>query len=418
MVTNWAGNVVYASSDVRTPRTVAELQQLVAQADRVRALGTGHSFNRIADTTGTLVSLADLPIVAEADSATGMLRVSGALRYGDLVPALRAVGRALPNTGSLPHISVAGAAATATHGSGVGNRVLADQIRSLTLVTASGDLVTVDRRTRPDDFEGFPVSLGRLGIAVELELALVDDFEIAQTVVDDVDAELVGGNLLAVLGSAYSVSIFTRWSAESAPQVWVKELVGAGARWSGEPLWGGRLADGPRHPLPGMSVEHTTRQMGEPGPWAERLPHFRFDALPSSGDELQSEYFVAATHAGAVWRELRDLGEVLAPVLQVSEVRAVAPDALWLSPTRGEPTVAFHFTWIRDEAAVRPVVEKLEERLTPFDARPHWGKVFATSPERLAGLFPALPRFRSLVDELDPTGKLGNDRVDAWLGLL
>ncbi len=417
MVTNWAGNVVYTARDVTRPTSVAQLQEVVSQSRWVRAVGTGHSFNRIADTRGTLVSLAALPPVIEVDRAARLVQISGGLRYGDLREPLRAAGLALPNTGSLPHISVAGAIATGTHGSGVGNRVLADQVRSMTLVTADGDLVTVSGHSRPDDFVGFPISLGRLGIVVELELELVPEFDVAQTVVEDVDAEVVADDLLSVLASAYSVSVFTSWSVSAPPQVWVKDRVGPAERWGGSPLWGGRPADGPRHPLPGMPVEHATVQMGRPGPWDERLPHFRLDFVPSSGSELQSEYFVAAEHATRAWHELLRMGPTLALVLQISEVRAVAPDPLWLSPTRGEPTVAFHFTWVADAAAVNPVVSEVESRLSPFEARPHWGKVFVTGAERLARLHPTLPRFRRLVEEFDPEHKLGNHEVDRWLGL-
>jgi xylitol oxidase len=414
--TNWAGNVAYTAAAEVRPSSVAELQKVVAGADRVRALGTGHSFNRIADTTGTLLRLDGLPGDIEVDTTSGTARVGAGLRYGDLGPALRRHGLALPNTGSLPHISVAGAVATATHGSGAGNRVLAGSVRALTLVTPQGDLVTVGRDTHPDAFDGWVVSLGRLGVVVALELACVPDFAVAQTVVEDVDESALGGVLTSVLEAAYSVSVFTDWAGRGNTSVWVKERVGD-VRWDGSPTWGGRLADGPRHPIPGMPTEHTTVQQGQPGPWDERLPHFRLDFLPSSGDELQSEYFVAAEHASAAWERLAAMGDRMAPVLQVSEVRAVAGDPFWLSPTRGEATVAFHFTWVSDAEAVAPVVEAVEAALADLDARPHWGKVSGTTPSRLAQLYPRLPDFRRLVASVDPDGKLGNDLVDGWLGL-
>lgn len=417
MISNWAGNVRFSPARVSRPTSVPELQQVVAGSDRARVLGTGHSFNRIADTAGTLLRLDALPRVIEVDRVARVARLSGGLRYADLRDPLRAAGLALPNTGSLPHISVAGAVATGTHGSGTDNRVLATQVRSLTLVLPSGDLMTVDVGSRPDDFDGFPISLGRLGVVVELELRLVPSFEVAQTVVEDVDVDRVGDDLMAVLSSAYSVSIFTPWSADGAAQVWVKDLVGPEARWGGDPLWGGRPADRPRHPIAGMPVEHATVQLGEPGPWDERLPHFRREFVPSTGAELQSEYFVAAEHAGRAWHELRAMASVLAPVVQIGEVRAIAPDSLWLSPTRGEPTVAFHFTWIPDAAAVHPVVSEIERRLAPLEARPHWAKVFSTPADRLALLHPTLDRFRALVGELDPQGTFGNADVDHWLGL-
>jgi xylitol oxidase len=413
---NWAGNVTFGAAGVERPTSVQAVQQVVANARRVRALGTGHSFNRIADTTGTLVSLSELPPIMEVDTRMQMVRVSGGLRYGDLGPVLREAGLALPNTGSLPHISVAGTVATGTHGSGAGNPILAAGVRELTVVTADGDLVTVDRESRPDEFDGWVLSLGRLGVVVELVLDLVPEFEIAQTVVEDVDETIVGRGLTSVLGSSYSVSIFTDWRGRGNTQVWVKDRMGETPGWAGFPLWGGRPADGPRHPLAGMPVEHATVQLGQPGPWLERLPHFRLDFLPSSGDELQSEYFVAERHATEAWTTLTRLSDVVAPALQVSEVRAVAADPLWLSPTRGEQTVAFHFTWVSDPDVVRPAVEAVESELAAFDARPHWGKVFGTTPARLAELYPRLEDFADLAARVDPGGKLGNELVDSWLG--
>jgi xylitol oxidase len=288
-------------------------------------------------------------------------------------------------------------------------------------VTATGDLLSVDRSTRPDDFDGFVISLGRLGVVVELVLDLVPAFQVAQTVVEEVDEALVAQQLPQLLAAAYSVSVFTDWAGRGGTQVWVKRKLEApgewSEEWSGEPLWGGRVADGPRHPVRDMPADHATVQLGIPGPWDERLPHFRLEHTPSSGDELQSEYFVAARHAAAVWDVLTGMHSTLSPVLQVSEVRTIAPESLWLSPTLGEPAVAFHFTWTSDVDAVLAVIAALESSLAPFDARPHWGKLFGTTPARLAELYPRLSDFAALVKRTDPSGKLANGLVDRWLGL-
>ena len=417
MRTNWAGNVTFGARSVLRPTSVDEVQVVVSRTERVRAVGTGHSFNTLADTVGSQVCLALLPPMVEIDTGNRTARVSAGLRYGDLGPALREAGLALPNTGSLPHISVAGAVATGTHGSGVRNPSLASSVRSLSLVTGTGDLVTVDRDLRPDDFDGFVISLGRLGVVVELVLDLVPAFQVAQTVVEGVDHAQVGAQLSSLLAAAYSVSVFTDWAGKGGTTVWVKRKVGVAGEWAGTPLWDGRVADGPRHPIQGMPVEHATVQMGVPGPWDERLPHFRLDHTPSSGDELQSEYFVAARHASAVWDVLRSMHPVISPVLQVSEVRSVAPESLWLSPTRGEAAVTFHFTWTSDAGAVQDVIAELEANLAPFDARPHWGKLFGTSPSRLAAMYPRLTDFAGLVNGIDPSGRFANDLVDGWLGL-
>ncbi|CAN5273866.1 alditol oxidase [soil metagenome] len=414
---NWAGNIRFEARGLHRPRSVRELQHLVAHAERLRALGTGHSFNAIADTAGPLVSVADLPQLVEVDSVGQQVRVGAGLRYGDLGPALRGAGLALPNTGSLPHISIAGSCATGTHGAGAENRLLAASVSSVTLVGADGDLLTVDRESDGDDFDGFVVSLGRLGIVVELVLDLVPEFEVAQTVVEDVDNLVVADQLVPILTAAYSVSVFTDWRADRATHVWLKEKVGRDQAWDGVPLLGGRLADGPRHPIRGMPTEFATPQLGVPGPWDERLPHFRLDFTPSSGQELQSEYVVPVAAASSAWRAVSSVAELVAPALQVCEVRAIAADPMWLSTTGGGACVAFHFTWSPEPEAVLSAVTAVEDQLAGFGARPHWAKVFTTSNPALAGLYPRMGDFRRLVSDLDPSSKFGNDLVDGWIGL-
>lgn len=411
--TNWAGNVTFSTDRWLQPRSIAELQAAVAAERSVRPVGTGHSFTPIADTSGALVSLDLMPPTAEVDSDRGVVRVSGGLRYAQLADALRGSGLALANTASLPHISLAGACATGTHGSGVGNRVLSAAARSLTLVTAAGDLLRVERGSA--EWPAAALSLGRLGVVAELELDLVPHFEIAQTVLDHPDEAEVASRLMEVLAAAYSVSVFTDWAGHL--QIWVKEQVGRAGSWDGATTWGGRPADGPRHPIPGMPVESTTEQLGAPGPWGDRLPHFRAGFTPSAGAELQSEFLLPLTRATDAWAALSEIRDTIAPVLQISEVRAIAPDDLWLSPTGGLLSVAFHFTWQPDTARVLPVVRLVEERLAEFGARPHWGKVFTAGRAELARVHPRLGDFAALARELDPDRKLGNDLVDGWLGL-
>jgi len=405
-VTNWAGNVSFAS-ELQRPRTIEELQELVAAAEKVRVLGTGHSFNRIADSTGALVSVQDLPKVVEVGERG--VTVSAGLRYGEVTAVLQAQGLALHNLGSLPHISVAGACSTGTHGSGDGNGPLADAVSAITFVDARGELVTL---TRDDpDFAGSVISLGALGVTVSMTLDVQPSFQISQVVYDGLPVERLGADLDAVMGSAYSVSAFTDW-VDPAVMVWRKrrELTAP------EPEWlGAKLADGPRHPIKVMPADYATQQGGVPGPWNERLPHFRLEFTPSNGDELQSEYFVPRGRAAEAFDVLRALGNRFAPVIQVSEVRTIAADDLWLSPSQGRDTVALHFTWIQDEAAVRPVVAELEERLAPLDARPHWGKVFAADATTLAERYPRVPDFIALASKYDPTGKFRNPYLDTFL---
>ena len=394
--TNWAGNVVFSARAVRRPRSVAELQERVAGAARIRALGSGHSFSPVADTTGDLVVLDGLPGAPEVDG--DRVRVPGGVRYAAVNPVLHAAGRALPNLGSLPHIAVAGACATGTHGSGDGLGALATAVTAVELVRADGRLDTV-RRGDPR-FCGSVVALGAAGIVTALELATVPAFTLAQWVREDVPLDVLP------LDAAYSVSAFTRtW--ERFDQVWFKTR--------GDAPGVGRPAPAPRHMTAGEDPRNCTSQLGEPGPWHERLPHFRAGFKPSSGAELQSEYLVARADAPAALAAVRALRERIAPVLLVSEVRSVAADDLWLSPSYGRDSVGIHFTWRPDPAGVRPVVGALEAALDPFDPRPHWGKVFTTPAERLAELHPRLPDAVALFGEHDPTGKFRNAMLDRCL---
>ena len=343
--------------------------------------------------------------------------MSAGTRYGELGVALQAAGLALPNTGSLPHISVAGAVATGTHGSGIANPVLGRGVRALSMVLASGDLVTVDRDSVGEAFDGHVLALGRLGIVTELVLDAVPTFDIAQTVIVGVSDHAVGEGLDAILSAAYSVSVFTTWAPDES-RIWVKALVEtAAAAWATDPPWDGRPASEPQHPVPGEPTGSATAQLGVPGPWNERLPHFRLEFVPSAGDELQSEFLLPRTDGSAAWAALLPMREALREVLLVGEIRAIAGDSMWLSATGGQDSVAFHFTWIPDSARVGPVVAEVERRLAAFDARPHWGKVFSTPDDVLATRYPRLPDFRDLVRTYDPRAKLGNDLVDGWIGL-
>ncbi|MEU1684815.1 FAD-binding protein [Micromonospora sp. NPDC005707] len=401
--TNWAGNVTWSARARHDPTTLDELRRLVAGADRVRAVGTGHSFNRLGDTTGEQVSVAGLPPTVALDRDRGTVTVAAGLRYGDLATALHAEGYALANLASLPHISVAGAVATATHGSGPANGNLATAVAALELVTADGDLLTVDRGD--PRFAGMVVHLGALGVVTRLTLDVVPAFEVRQYV----RLGLPRAALDTALGAAYSVSVFTGWRSPRFDQVWLKQRADQPpppADWLDT-----RAADTPNHPVPGMPAENCTAQLGAPGPWHERLPHFRLGFTPSSGDELQSEWHVARSDGAAALAALDPAAGRIAAVLQVCELRTVAADGLWLSPNHERDTLAVHFTWVGDPAAVAPVLAEVEERLAPFAPRPHWGKLFARDP---GAAYPRHDDFRALLRELDPAGKFRTALLDRY----
>ncbi len=331
--TNWAGNVVFRASGFHGPSTVSELQGLVSRSARVRALGSGHSFNRIADTTGDLVTVAGLPQIIEIDSRRAQVKVSAGIRYGELGQALQKAGFALSNTGSLPHISVAGASSTGTHGSGVANVNLAAIVSGIELVTAEGDLVSASRETDGDKFNGMVLALGSLGIMTSLTLDIVPTFNVQQHVYDGLPDTELDDNLAEILAGGYSVSVFSDWKAPRIYQIWRKRTMDPTVPAAGAQTWySATLADSPRNPVAGMPPAHATAQLGEFGPWNERLPHFRLDFTPSSGEELQSEYLLPRQFAVEALRSLDDIADRVATVLQVSELRTIAADELWISP--------------------------------------------------------------------------------------
>jgi alditol oxidase len=408
---NWAGNLTFSAARVHRPTGLDELRTIVARGRRVKALGSGHSFNDIADTDGDLVELAALPPDIDIDTTAATVRVAAGVRYAELAAALHAHGFALPNLASLPHISVAGSVATGTHGSGNANGSLGTSVRALDLVTAEGDTAVFSRDTDGDRFDGTVVSLGALGIVTHLTLDLVPAFQVRQQVRTGLELADALAHFDAITGAAYSVSLFTDWRADRFTQVWLKQLDGAPAPdlpWT-EP------ATGPMHPVPGVDPVHCTPQDGVAGSWHQRLPHFRPDFVPSSGEELQSEYLVPRAHARAALGALAALRETVAPVLQICEVRTIAADRLWLSPAYGHDTVALHFTWLQDPAAVAPVLGRIEAALAPYEARPHWGKLFTTDPARVRALYPRTADFQELVAATDPGGKFANGFVRRML---
>jgi xylitol oxidase len=397
---NWAGNVRFSASSLLRPRTVPEVQQMVASSPRIHALGTGHSFSVVADSpAGAQITLEDLPRTVEVDSAAGQARVAAAVRYSELAPALDKAGFAVPNLASLPHITVAGAVATGTHGSGNRNQCLSAAVRALELVTASGELVTVT------DTDAAVVALGALGVVTSLTLDLVESFEVRQWVYDNLPLASLEDRFEEIFGSAYSVSAFTTWRDPGVfDQLWVKHRADDGfqapASWQGAVL-----ASGQRHPVPGMPADYTTVQSGVPGAWHERLPHFRAELTPSAGTEIQTEYLLGRPDAVAALSALAPLATRIAPLLQVCEVRTVAADSLWLSPAHGRDTVGIHFTWLKEPAAVAALLPDIEAALARFGPRPHWGKLSAGAP---GGAYPRAADFADLMRRYDPEGKFGN----------
>jgi len=408
--TNWAGNYSYRAARLVRPRSVDELCEVVAGSSAVRALGSRHSFSDLTDTSGTLVDLSGLPAGIRVDPDAATVSVSGGVRYGDLAVALDSQGWALSAMASLPHISVAGAVATGTHGSGDRTPSLAAAVSGLELVRADGSLVRLSRDE--PELGGSVVALGALGVVTRLELDVEPTYDVCQDVRTGLTWGVLEGRFDDITAAAYSVSLFTRFG-DGIDQVWLKRRAGD------EPaadVFGTLAATGTMHMLRGGSQDAVTTQGGAAGAWLDRLPHFRLGFTPSNGAELQSEYFVARVHALEAIARLRRIAPRFTPLLEVTEIRTIAPDELWLSGAHRRDTVALHFTWVRDEPAVRAAVREIEEALVPLGARPHWGKVFEMDADALADAFPRLGDFVDLRNRVDPERVFGNAFLDRVLG--
>ena len=420
---NWAGNYRYGASRIATPGSVDELRALIAGASSVRALGSRHSFNDLADTDDLLVSTAGLPATVRIDAEARTATVGGGVRYGDLARELEAAGWARHNLASLPHISVAGAIATSTHGSGDRNGTLATAVAGLSILRADGEIVELHRGD--EGFDGAVVSLGALGVVLEVTLDIRPTYTVRQRLFGGLPWEAVTGRFDEVTSAAYSVSLFTTWAEETVSLAWIKELAdpGAGASTAvgtataaGDDFFGAPALTEPRHMIATMDVRNTTEQLGVPGPWSERLAHFRFEFTPSNGEEIQSEYLVPRANAVAAIEAVRALGPLIAPVLQISEIRTAAADDLWLSSAYGTDVVGLHFTWLRDQAGVEAVLPALEDALFPLGARPHWGKLYLDLAGVVPTLYPRLADFRALAASFDPDSRFRNPFLTRLLG--
>ena len=411
---NWAGNVEYSTGDIRHPTSAEEIVAIVTAAaaagQPVKALGSRHSFSTVADTEGVLVALDRLqvePTVQSTDDGTVVsVRVGAGSTYAEVGAFLAGHGLALANLASLPHISVAGAVQTGTHGSGVKNGSLASSVVAFDIVRASGQLDTV--REHDADFTASVVGIGALGIATAVTLRVQPDYQISQYVHEGLSWSTALANWPAIMSSAYSVSVFTTFQGENTHQIWSKRRVDVDAPELDLTALGAVEATVAVHPLPGVAADSVTGQLRAPGPWNERLSHFRSDFQPSHGEEIQSEYLIPAEHAVAAITALREIGGRIAPLLYVSELRSVAADAAWLSPSYARDSLAIHFTWKPLPAEVLAVLPLIEHTLEPFAPRPHWGKVFTMSPAALRRAYPRLNDFAALVRRVDPDGRFEN----------
>ncbi|WP_114750001.1 D-arabinono-1,4-lactone oxidase [Pleomorphovibrio marinus] len=406
---NWAGNLTYNSKGLDKPKDLDELASLVKASSSIKPLGTMHSFNPVADTYSRHVSQAEVEERINISAQNQTVTLNGRVQYGVLAKRLQEGGFALHNLASLPHISVAGACATGTHGSGDQNGNLSSSVVALEMLTADGSRVRLSKDQHVGRFNGTVVNLGALGVVTRMTLRILPTFEVVQHVYEELPLRALEEHFEEVFGAAYSVSLFTDWQNESINQVWLKfkVLEGRIPRINKE-LFGARISENHLHPIKEISPENCTPQRGELGPWHERLPHFKMDFTPSSGEELQSEYFVPRKHAMDAIRAIYRMGNEIYPHLLISEIRSISADRLWLSPAYGRDSIAIHFTWKQDWKNVQKLLPKIEQALLPYQVRPHWGKLFTLGYKHLNEQYERMEDFRDLMQEYDPKGKFLN----------
>lgn len=413
---NWAGNIEYSTENLYSAKSATEAKEYVKKTGKLKVLGTRHCFNTIADSKDGFLSLTELQDAPVLNEGEKTVTVDANMTYGRLAPWLEAKGYALHNLASLPHISVAGAVSTGTHGSGEKNGNLSTVVRGLEIVTASGEVVQLSRKKDGEAFRGAVVGLGALGAITKVTLEIQPTFSVRQYVYQNMPLEAATAHFDGIQGVGYSVSLFTDWRNKNVNEVWIKVRQTSGPGFSASPeFFGGKLATKNLHPIAELGAENCTEQMGVPGPWYERLPHFKMGFTPSAGKELQSEYFVPRKNAVDAIFAVEKLHEKISPHLLITEIRTIAADDLWLSPCYQQDSVAIHFTWQQDWPAVKAVLPGIEKALAPFGVRPHWGKLFTIEPAVLRSRYKKLPEFVELAKKFDPQGKFRNDFLSRFI---
>jgi alditol oxidase len=401
---NWGGNLSYGTDQILEPTTIDELSQII-KSGKVRPIGTKHSFSPVVIGDGKLVSTMGLVFEPFVDEKEAKVTVAANTRFGDLAIYLESRGWALKNMGSLPHISIAGACATGTHGSGDGNQILSASLSSYSFLDGRGEMQTFSRGD--ELFEAGRLGLGAYGLWVQLTLDVVPSYRMRQDVYHDILWEAFYENPANLTSAGYSVSLFTKWGKPTIDQTWVKTRISDGP--PANPLHGVYAeTESKRELAPGVG-DNLTAQGGQEGAWCDRLPHFRLDATPSAGDEIQTEYFVQRDQVASAVKQLNQLAELINPILIITEIRTIASDQAWLSPMLRGDSVALHFTWRNDPAAVNDAVQQIEAKLGDYGIIPHWGKVNAFDKSRLAAVHSRISDAREVFDELDPMRKFSSE---------
>lgn len=409
---NWAGNLTFSAREFIEVNSISKLQQVVSSSQAVKVLATGHSFNAIGDTTETLISIKNLSNGIEIDSQNAQALIPAGMAYADAARYLESNGWAFSNMASLGEVTIAGAISTGTHGSGSNNGVLSTSVVGLEIVLGSGELITIDQ-SNSEEFAGFVVSLGALGVFTKIKMRIIPSFSVKQFVYENIGIQAVAENFDTVFNSAYSVSYFSNWAKNSTGQIWMKFLDDSSSDNLSDNWLGANQAKAKQHPVKINNPDPCTDQLGISGKWLYRLPHFKLDSSPASGDEVQTEYLVDRKYVNEYIQDLRTIGDEIAPRVYATEIRTIKSDELWLSGAYQRETVGFHFTWKKSDTLV-DFLPRIEEILGKHHGRPHWAKLFSVRSDELSARYPKYSDFEALLKKYDPKKKFRNKFIDQY----
>jgi L-gulonolactone oxidase len=438
--TNWAGNQSAAPLQIHRPRTEEELVAVVRRAaergERVKAVGSGHSFTSIALTDGHLVDLAEynrliesttdhrleLPdAVRSPDTGRHFVTVQSGIRLKELNPQLWDLGYSMTNLGDVAYQSISGAIATATHGTGKDVGGLATQVVGLRVITGDGEIIECSLDREPELFQAARVGIGAAGLISAVTLEVESAFNLrAQEILmpigdllDEMDGYLEDNEHFEFFWFPGSDNALTkrnnRTTDAAEPQPRWREFVTdeiVGHRYMANAT---RLLN-----VPGVRLKLRSLLEGARGEYVERS--YKVFTSERKIPFYEMEYFIPSEHAREAFERVRALiARSGYGVVMPIEMRWVAPDDIPLSTAHGRPTTSIAVHMLKHQE-FQPYFEAVETIMADYDGRPHWGKLHFHTHRSLAPLYPQWDAYQSARARLDGRGTFANEYTDRVLG--
>ncbi|KAI1700234.1 d-arabinono-1,4-lactone oxidase domain-containing protein [Ditylenchus destructor] len=352
---NWGNNFRFSTQNIQYPTSVEEVQQIVRNANKLRVVGTRHSFSKIADSPNTMLSTLALKNIIGFDPTVPSITVQAGITYTDLNPFLPNYG---PNDPELKAIAV---------------------------------------------------GLGAFGVITQVELEVEPTFNLTNYVFVNMPEQDIYDHFDEIENLGYSVQLFTDFSTPGVwDQVWVWVRSDENSNVGNmQNLYGATRTHEQVTAIEALPPTYLMEQ-GKEQPWYYGLVDYHLGLSGFDGAEIQSEYFMPYENAIPAIQAVSNFSDLIAPRVYTMLIRTIKGDDLWMSESFNETTVAIHFTWKPNMTAVMEVLPQIEQALLPYGARPHWGKVFAQGPETYLHRYPKLNQWKQLAETLDPTHKFRN----------